>query len=93
MGTRDSTSGTAPAATFRRHPRPVTATLLALYAAAAAVGLTAGGAAERLLGLALLTAVALRLAPYRHAARTPREDVPPAGVRARTAGDGDAADA
>jgi hypothetical protein len=93
MGTPGSASEAARAAAVRRHPRPVTALLLTLYAAAAAVGLAAGGTVEGLLGSALLTAVALRLVPYHRTARRPRDRTRATAGRSRAAGSEDAADA
>ncbi|WP_410534722.1 hypothetical protein [Streptomyces sp. KL2] len=93
MGTPGSASEAARAAAVRRHPRPATVLLLALYAAAAAVGLAAGGTAEGLLGSALLAAVALRLVPYHRTARRPRDAPRAAAGRSRAAGGEDAADA
>ncbi|MTE17772.1 hypothetical protein F0L17_01210 [Streptomyces sp. TRM43335] len=96
MSARAPAHRTVPATAPRRRPRPVTVTLLTLYVAAAAVGLGLGGTTERLLGLALLATIALRLAPYRRAARWPERPegcAPPAAVRARATGDGGPTDA
>jgi hypothetical protein len=93
MGTPGSASEAARAAAVRRRPRPVTVLLLALYLAAAAVGLVAGGTVEGLLGSALLAAVVLRLVPYHRTARRPRDGTRATAGRSRAAGSGDAADA